>query len=339
MPGLSKDTAKISEVETASFDAPSSASGKESMPISASATAAGSGSEVSAQSLGRSSAEAAELTEPPRTQTTALSADSVASYAPLTAALVKRPAPQNESGGVGGDIAEAAPSSGSASAAFASAPGLGSNLGEDGPLISYQDELILEVRVNDAQESDTIIAYGTRQGLYLPLGSIARILDLAITVTDEGRYAHGWVLSEDRSLTIDLRDGTIQYGDKTVEIEGILAADFDGEMFLRIDQFEKLFPIEVKPDLRTQSVNITTLEKFPFEERSAREARRARLEARQGRPEGKNFERVDLAYEPISFPTADIELRAVSDQTFGTRAEADMLFAGDLGFLLSLIHI
>lgn len=276
---------------------------------------------------------ASKSTARPDPQPAALSAEAVASYAPLTAALVKRPAAEAERGPVLPGVDEAASPASTASTAFASAPGLGGNLGDDGPLISYQDELILEVRVNNAQESDTIIAYGTRRGLYLPLGSIARILDLAITVTDEGRYAHGWILSEDRTLAIDLRDGTIQVGDKTIAIDGILAADFDGEMFLRLDQFESLFPLEVKPDLRTQTVHITTLERFPFEERSAREARRARLEARQGKAQAKDFERLDLAYEPISFPSADIELRAVSDQTYGTRAEADMLFAGDLGYL------
>ncbi|MCA0902921.1 SdrD B-like domain-containing protein [Qipengyuania aquimaris] len=276
----------------------------------------------------------------PRPQSTGLSADNVASYAPLTAALVKRPAAKAGSTQSAPGIAETTATSsvldgGTAATdnAFASAPGLAGNLGDDGPLISYQDELILEVRVNNAKESDTIIGYGTRSGLYLPLGSIARILDLAITVTDEGRYAHGWILSEDRTLTIDLREGTIVAGDKIIETEGLLAADFDGEMFLRLDQFERLFPLEVEPDLRTQTVHITTLERFPFEERSAREARRARLEARQDNPQAKAFERVDLAYEPISFPTADIELRAVSDRTFGTRAEADVFLAGDLAFL------
>ncbi|MXO96393.1 hypothetical protein GRI34_08160 [Erythrobacter aquimaris] len=276
----------------------------------------------------------------PRPQVAELSAANVASYAPLTAALVKRPVAVTGSAPGTSGLADPTATSpildgGPAVTdnSFASAPGLGGNLGDDGPLISYQDELILEVRVNNAKESDTIIGYGTRSGLYLPLGSIARILDLAVTVTDEGRYAHGWILSEDRTLIIDLREGTIQAGDQTIEIEGVLAADFDGEMFLRLDQFERLFPIEVEPDLRTQSVYITTLERFPFEERSAREARRARLEARQDNPKAKEFERVDLAYEPISFPTADIELRAVSDRTFGTRAEADVFLAGDLAFL------
>ena len=240
-----------------------------------------------------------------------------APYASLTAGLIRR------AGGEGqGEKAELTGGSGQPA-----------NLAGDGPLISYQDELIMEVRVNDATTTDTIIAYGTRGGLYLPLGPIARILDLAITVTDEGRYAHGWILDEARTLTIDLRSGTIEAGGKTIRTEGVLAAPFDGELYLRADQYEALFPLKVEPDLRTQTVKLTTLETFPFEERLARMVRRARLEANGDARGDEPFERIVAPYRPLSIPTADIELRAVSDSTFGTRAESDIFVAGDLGYL------
>ncbi|MCA0909266.1 carboxypeptidase-like regulatory domain-containing protein [Qipengyuania gaetbuli] len=249
-------------------------------------------------------------------------AEAPASYASLTSGLIKR-----------GNAASASTPAQPAGVELTSAPGLRGAIAGDGPLISYQDELILEVRVNGASETDTIIAYGTRGGLYLPLGPIVRILDLAISVTDEGRYAQGWILDESRALTIDLRSGTIEAGGKTIKTDGVLAAPFDGELYLRADQYEALFPLTVKADLRTQSVLITTLEKFPFEERLDRMVRRAKLEAANGGSSRDDFERVVAPYRPLSIPTADVELRAVSDSTFGTRAEGDFYVAGDLGYL------
>lgn len=256
----------------------------------------------------------------PPVRTPPVAAEAPASYASLTSGLIKR-----------GNAASA--SAQPAGAELTSAPGLRGAIAGDGPLISYQDELILEVRVNGASETDTIIAYGTRGGLYLPLGPLVRILDLAISVTDEGRYAHGWILDESRTLTIDLRSGTIEAGGKTIKTDGVLAAPFDGELYLRADQYEALFPLSVKADLRSQSVQITTLEKFPFEERVARMVRRAKLEAAAGNKPKDDFERVVAPYRPLSIPTADVELRAVSDSNFGTRAEGDFYVAGDLGYL------
>ncbi|MBY6014536.1 hypothetical protein KUV75_06420 [Qipengyuania gaetbuli] len=256
----------------------------------------------------------------PPVRTPPVAAEAPASYASLTSGLIKR-----------GNAANA--SAQPAGAELTSAPGLRGAIAGDGPLISYQDELILEVRVNGASETDTIIAYGTRGGLYLPLGPLVRILDLAISVTDEGRYAHGWILDESRTLTIDLRSGTIEAGGKTIKTDGVLAAPFDGELYLRADQYEALFPLSVKADLRSQSVQITTLEKFPFEERVARMVRRAKLEAAAGNKPKDDFERVVAPYRPLSIPTADVELRAVSDSNFGTRAAGDFYVAGDLGYL------
>lgn len=202
------------------------------------------------------------------------------------------------------------------------------------PLLSYQDELILELQVDNFDQTDTIIAYGTRGGLYLPLGAILRILDLAVTVTDEGRYAHGWILSEDRTLTIDLRSGEIVAGGKTIRIDNTLVASLDGEMYLRMDQFAQLFPVEVTADLRAQSVKIKTLETFPFAARREREKQREKLALRDAaNGDRAEFDRFELPYRALSFPAADVELRAASDNIFGPRLEGDILLAGDVAYL------
>ncbi|WP_206520144.1 hypothetical protein [Altererythrobacter sp. BO-6] len=206
-------------------------------------------------------------------------------------------------------------------------------------VISPQDELILEVKVKGVDASDTIIAYGTPDGVYLPLGTMARILDLALTVSDDGHYAHGWLLEEDRVLSIDLRQGILEFEGRKLELDRSLVAAFEGEMYLHIDQFARFLPIEIKADLRSMAVLITTLQPFPFELRAQREAQRKRLEAREGRPEGREYERVDLPWEAVSVPAADVELRAVSDSGNGPRIEGDLRLAGDLGYLTAVAFL
>ena len=203
----------------------------------------------------------------------------------------------------------------------------------DAPLFTYDDELILQLRVAGLSVSDTIVAYGTRAGVYLPLGEMAQILDLAIRVSDDGHYASGWFLAEDRTLVIDLRQGLLTTADGITPLPPGMAQAFDGELYLRSDALAMLLPLEVAPDLRAQSVLLTTREPFPFEERMRREEQRERLGLRADAEEDQSFPREETPWLAASVPMADVELRTVSDSARGTRAETDVRLAGDFAFM------
>lgn len=207
------------------------------------------------------------------------------------------------------------------------------------PELSYQDELILEVKIQGVDATDTVIAYGSRTGVYLPLGTLARILDIAIAVGDGGNYASGWVLSEQRTLTIDLNKGIVTLAGKESALPADAAVAFDGELYVRADQFERLVPLRIATDLRSQAILIETLEPFPFEERMRREAERRRL-ANRPDPAGKvDWPRQETPYLLASVPVANVELRAMSDSTIGPRLEANAQLAGDLGFLTAQAYL
>jgi hypothetical protein len=207
----------------------------------------------------------------------------------------------------------------------------------DGPF-GYDDELIVQVQVAGQAVADTLTAYGTRQGLFLPLGDLAMILDLAIRVSDDGHYASGWFLGEDRTLTIDLRQNLITTPTGTIPLEPGMAQAFDGQLYLRSDLFERLLPLRVEPDMRALTVTLTTLEPFPFEERMRREALRDRLDniADADRP---RWPREETPYLPLSVPMADVSLRAVSDSSKGERGEAEVLLAGDLAYMTAQAYL
>jgi hypothetical protein len=206
----------------------------------------------------------------------------------------------------------------------------------DAPGFSFDDELILQLRVTGITATDTIVAYGTRAGVYLPLGELAQILDLAIRVSDDGHFAGGWFLAEDRSLEIDLRQGMLTTSAGTVALPQGAAQPFEGELYLRTDFIASLLPLDVTADLRAQAVLLTTREPFPFEERMRRDELRAQLGQREGQDpagEGSSFPREDTPWLALSFPMADVELRGVSDSGKGTRAEGDLSLSGDIAFV------
>lgn len=206
-------------------------------------------------------------------------------------------------------------------------------LDEDSPIFTINDELILQLRVEGIDASDTIIAYGTRSGIYLPVGELARILDLAIKVSDDGNYANGWFLSEDRTVTIDLRQRMLTTKGGVRPLMFAEGRAFDGEMFVLSNVLAEFLPLALEPNLRTQSVLLTTAEPFPFEERMRRDAERAKLGARQARGDKERWPRQETPWLAASVPMADVELRAVSDSALGDRLEGDLRLAGDLAFM------
>lgn len=208
----------------------------------------------------------------------------------------------------------------------------------DGETLSYDDELILEIGLADNPGTDTIIAYGSGDGIYLPFGAVARFLDLSFTVSDDGNFASGWFLSEDRTLTIDLRQSRAILNGVEMPLEPGDATAFDGELYLRAAKFADLLPLTMTPDLRNQSVTIATLEPFPFEARLAREAARRRLGAQENVVPGR-WPREETPWLPISVPIGDLELRAVSESARGSRLETDLRLAGDLAYMTAEVFL
>lgn len=198
------------------------------------------------------------------------------------------------------------------------------------------DELILQLETAHGEVTDTITAFGTRAGVYLPLGEVARLFDLALTISDGGRYAAGWVLDERIRVAVNLREGTIRIGEREIRLAPREAAAIDGELYLRAERFADLMPLMLTVDLRGQAVRVRTLKPFPFEQRAAREDARTRMAGRGGAGE-RRYPREPDPWRAFGFPLADVELRAMSDDARGTRGEADLRLSGDFAYMTARV--
>ncbi|WP_295530472.1 hypothetical protein [Novosphingobium sp. Chol11] len=233
----------------------------------------------------------------------------------LAPATALAPAPVSSGGGV----ANSTPASGPA------------------PVLSDEDELILQIETGQGELSDTITGYGLRSGVYLPLGALTRFLDLPIAISDEGNYASGWFLDEKRTLVLNLRAGTLMVAGQPVALGRADAVAYQGELYLRAERLAALFPLDLKVDLRSQTVAVRTREPFPFEERQIREALRERLGGRAARGPAKGFAREETPWRAATFPLSEAELRAIADDQQGARVEGDFRFAGDLAFMTARV--
>lgn len=202
------------------------------------------------------------------------------------------------------------------------------------PALSPNDELIFELRLPNGEVIDTIVAYGTRAGVFLPLGALARSLDLALNVSPDGTQAEGWILSEDRTLRIDYPAAKIALSGKEKDLHAGRIVPYQGEMYVRDDYLTSLLPLLLNTDLRDSAITLTTREPFPFQERLAREEKRARLALQtNAQSAGDDLPRQNTPWRMVDFPLADVELRAASDSTFGSRAEADARLSSDLAMM------
>ncbi|MBS0253900.1 MAG: carboxypeptidase regulatory-like domain-containing protein [Proteobacteria bacterium] len=208
------------------------------------------------------------------------------------------------------------------------------------PSLSYDDELILQLQTVHGEQADTISGFAVRGGgVYLPLGAIARFLDLAIAISDEGHYASGWFLDPRNALVLNLRQGTLSLRGIERALGGADALAFDGELYLRAERFAEIFPLTLTTDLRLQTVTVKTLTAFPFEQRQAREEARDRLNLTRGKGNQRRWPREPTPWLALDVPAADVETRAVSDSSLGTRVENDLHLAGDLAFLTARLFL
>lgn len=195
-----------------------------------------------------------------------------------------------------------------------------------------EDEIILEVSVSGSDAPDVMTGFARDGAAYLPLGAMARLLDLAIRIEDGGWRADGWVLEPDRTLSLDLREGVARRAGEAIVLDATAAGIMGGELYLRSDWFAHLLPLQIEVDQRAQQVLIRTTEPFPFQERLARAAAREKL-LRRASAQDAEWPIVPLAYRAATVPSADLALRVVSDSGLGSRIGGDLRLAGDLAWM------
>ncbi|QTC91984.1 hypothetical protein [Brevundimonas goettingensis] len=199
------------------------------------------------------------------------------------------------------------------------------------------DLLFMEVQADGYQLAETMNVYGSRAGVYVPLGEFARVLDFAIGVFPAQRRAEGWIGSRDRKLTIDLNTGVAIVNGKAIAFAPGQAAIFDNDLYVRADLAEQLFPVKLRADINAQTLTVSPTEPLPFQQRLAREARAAGLNHPQA------ILRVQEAPAPYGLftpPAFDVNLGGQvardgvdQSQSFDVRMAGDLLYAGFQGFL------
>ncbi|UTP38842.1 hypothetical protein M9M90_16675 [Phenylobacterium sp. LH3H17] len=195
-----------------------------------------------------------------------------------------------------------------------------------------EDLVLLEVRAGDYVLTDALDGYAARSGVFVPLGQLSRLLDLAIVVSPPDRRAEGWALSPDKRVQLDLAAETASAGGETFRVDAAQAVLLGDEIYVRTDLLERLLPLKAKADIPSLSLTLVPLTPLPFQERLARESKRKGLDG------SRTIEAVlDVAtpYELFTPPSADLNLNVemagnAPDPTtqYQLRLAGDLFYAG-----------
>lgn len=196
---------------------------------------------------------------------------------------------------------------------------------------SPDEELIVQMTFGRFLLADAVIAFPTGSGLLLPLDTLFRAVDFAITVEADVGRAHGWFLHESRSFELDIASGEVAVeGRRSTWPPGAVQV-VDGEIYVAAPLLAEWFPLQFAFDSSSLVVDVSARERMPFE--AALERQQLRGRRREAEVDTSvTLPRVSPDYAFASWPMADISIDGDAVQRGPRQARASALVAGDLLF-------
>ncbi|HYG61861.1 MAG TPA: carboxypeptidase-like regulatory domain-containing protein [Thermoanaerobaculia bacterium] len=193
--------------------------------------------------------------------------------------------------------------------------------------------LVLSVELEGRLLAGDLVAFDHPEGILLPLGRLAELLELPLTVDPEGGRAQGWIAREERGASLDLERREWALGNRTGRFEPALAQILEGDLYLGTPLLSSWLAIDFAVDRGALSLSVSPRERLPLQERWEREE--SRLGLRAGGPEEgqPRFILEPYPYELAGWPTIDGSVRfALGTGEQGRTAELrpSLLARGDL---------
>ncbi len=203
------------------------------------------------------------------------------------------------------------------------------------PCLSDDNLLWLEVRVGTELLADTMDAYRAGDEIFIPLGQLARLLDLSVRVSPDGLSAAGDLKPPAAPFAIDLAAMTATIGTNRHQLDSGSVCAFSGDLYLATELIERVLPVRLRLRPDAQLMEIDPTAPLPVMLRRAVEDRRRHLD--QNEAKGV-YRRIEDPYRAITAPTLAFAAgmqtaRGFADamQWVNVQAASDLAFAGFRG--------
>lgn len=200
------------------------------------------------------------------------------------------------------------------------------------------DLLLVALQFEGTTLSEALTAYGDPADPLLPVGEIARMLELDVQLQPGIGRATGRLGETLRPLTIDLASGEGRSGSIGVAIGASDAFATPVEIYVRASLLARLLPIALKVDEDNLLITVEAREKLPVQARRERAQRLLQLGSGGDTPL-ESF-RIDAPYRWIGRPAFDLSLDLGKDADRGGftrrmegRFALDLLMSNVAGFI------
>lgn len=137
--------------------------------------------------------------------------------------------------------------------------------------------LLFEVQLDKLPLTDSLTAYESSDDILLPLGELARLLTLGITVDPTTGAAFGFIVTQDRGFRADPSTGRVTLRSDTLGFDPAALRWIDDDLYVPSKLLAKWFPLDFKFTLNKLLLNVLPREKLPIQARLEREAAAKRL--------------------------------------------------------------
>jgi hypothetical protein len=199
------------------------------------------------------------------------------------------------------------------------------------------DTVLLEVRLGRHLLSEAVNAYQYPQGVFLPLGEMARLLTIAIKTEPGAGRAGGFLLNEQRTFNLDVpRAEVIVDGRRDTLDPSMVRLEAD-DIYVASTLLARWLPVDLAIDLSSLSVMVTPRATLPLQAGLDRQERGKRAgPAGAFDPVEHNYPRVSTPYAlggvPFIDQTVAVDLlrtpeRRQADASYTAYLTADLLGA------------
>lgn len=205
--------------------------------------------------------------------------------------------------------------------------------------ISDDNLLLVEVALDQLSLTDAMTAYDAPGGLLIPVGELARLLDVDITVQMGERRIVGTIGEARRPVLVDKDNAIVRVAGST---QLLLAGDMvvgANDIYVRSYLLEKFLPVKVRFDSAGLRLVLTALEPLPIQSRLDRLKRLRGLSPGGGGGADEVY-RIRSTPKLFTLPSFDVSLDAGGQSEtphtpyrYDVRAGGDLLFSNFQGYL------
>lgn len=210
---------------------------------------------------------------------------------------------------------------------------------KDLPQLPREALLLFAVDLGRTPLTDSLAAYGDPADPLLPVGELARLLELAIDVNVAAGRAEGQIGEVQRAVVIDLAARAASVGAERFALQSDEAGIAGADLFVRASVLKRLLPLEMAINADDLQITLTPTEPLPIQQRANRDQRRMTIGQPQS-PEAESYE-LDSPYRWLGFPAFETSVELGRDngrngftRRLDARIAADLLkttFTGYLG--------